>query len=150
MSTYAKFYALLNKMPYVTKADLILQYSKNKTDSLRTFYNKYRSDYDLMLQGMQNAVENTEETTSLKIDADDLKKRRLRSLILRAMQDQGVMVKDRDWSAVNNFVSKHAGEGKSLSNMSLEELTTFNKQVHKLLDWYRVKKEKQRLIALQN
>lgn len=150
MSTHAKFYALLKLMPYVTKADLISQYSKNKTSSLREFYTKYRSDYDLMLRDMQKVVDSTVEIVKPQIDADEPRKRKLRSLILRAMQDQGIMVKNKDWSAVNNFVSKYAGNGKSLSNMSIDELTTFNRQVHKILDWHRAKIEKHKLIALQN
>lgn len=151
MNPHAKFHALIKQMPYVTKADLVLQYSKNKTASLREFYNEYPAEYSIMLRDMEIAVNNAQnENVKHQEDADEPKKRKLRSLILRAMQDQGVMVVNRDWSAVNSFVSRYAGIGKSLSNMSLEELTKFNKQVHKLLDWHKAKVEKQIRTALLN
>lgn len=151
MGTHAKFYALLKQMPYATKAGLILQYSKNQTESLRDFYKMFPAEYSIMLRDMENTVNNTRiETVKPQTDIDEPKKRKLRSLILRAMQDQGVTVVNRDWSAVNSFVSRYAGIGKSLSNMSLDELTKFNKQVHKLLDWHKAKQEKQIRIASLN
>lgn len=102
-----------------------------------------------MLTDMENKVTPPQPSPKGR-EADEPQKRRFRSLILRAMQEQGVTVKNRDWSDVNNFVEKYAGTGKSLSNMSLDELKKFNAQVHKLLDWHNMKREVNLRAALMN
>ncbi len=152
MNQHAKFYALIKQMPYANKTDLVSTYSKGKTASLRDFYKLDPKGYEIMLSDMVKCVANGKNTPQPSPKATDsgTEKRRFRSLILRAMQDQGVMVVNRDWSPVNEFVARYAGDGKSLNNMSLDELKKFNKQVHKLLEWHKAQIEKRIKQALLN
>lgn len=139
MSKFSRFYALLNQMPHADKAEVVCSYSGGKTTSLREFLNLDPRGFDFMLSDLQNKSKPTQKPT---INAkEENQKRRYRSLILRAMQDQGVTVQNCDWSDVNNFVSRYAGANKKLSTMTLDELKKFNSQVHKLLDYYNAKKE---------
>jgi hypothetical protein len=140
MSDFAKFYVLLRQFPYADKEEIVSAYSDGETTSLREFKKRNPRGFNRMLTDLENKTANIQPNETKKT-TDEPQKRKYRSLILRAMQDQGVMVKGRDWSAVNAFVEKFAGTGKSLSNMSLDELKNFNRQVHKLLDWHNMKKE---------
>mgnify|MGYP001094615431 CR=1 FL=1 len=149
MSDFAKFYALLKKLPYADKETIVSTYSGDVTRSLREFKKCNPTGFRWMLTDLENKTAGI-ETKKPQKSTDEPQKRRFRSLILRAMQDQGVTVKDRDWSDVNAFVERYAGVGKSLSNMSLDELKTFNAQVHKLLDWYIKKKLAAMALAIMN
>ncbi|GHV13576.1 hypothetical protein FACS1894169_00880 [Bacteroidia bacterium] len=143
MSDFAKFYVLFNKIPYADKEEIVSTYSGGETTSLREFKKRNPRGFSWMLTDLENKVGTSPQPSPKERgqDADADKKRKYRSLILRAMQDQGVSVKGCDWSAVNAFVEKFAGKGKSLSNMSLDELKKFSRQVHKLLDYHNMKKE---------
>lgn len=140
MSDFAKFYALLKKLPYADKEAIVSTYSGDVTTSLRDFKKCNPAGFRWMLTDMERKAADL-KPSKMKKTPDEPQKRKYRSLILRAMQDQGVTVKNRDWSDVNAFVEKFAGKGKTLSNMSLEELKKFNAQVHKLLDYYNMKRE---------
>ena len=140
MSDFAKFYALLKQLPYADKEEIVATYSGDETTSLREFLKRNPQGFGWMLADLENKVATLQRQKPQKT-ADESQKRKYRSLILRAMQDQGVTVKNRDWSDVNAFVERFAGKGKSLSNMSLDELQSFNRQVHKLLDYYNMKRE---------
>ncbi|MDR2002129.1 MAG: hypothetical protein LBQ74_03790 [Prevotella sp.] len=149
MSDFAKFYALLKQLPHADKETVIKSYSGDETTSLREFKKRNPRGFSWMLTDMENKISNIRQNTPEK-SKNEPQKRRFRSLILRAMQEQGVTVKNRDWSDVNNFVEKYAGTGKSLSNMSLDELKKFNAQVHKLLDWHNMKREVNLRAAFMN
>jgi len=148
MSSFAKFYALLKMFPYADKETIVSTYSGGATTSLREFFARNPKGFSWMLTDLENKADNAQAKPAH--DKDEQQKRRFRSLILRAMQDQGVTVKNRDWSDVNAFVERHAGKGKSLSNMSLDELKRFNAQVHKLLDWHNAKNEQKVYLSIMN
>lgn len=149
MSDFAKFYALLKQMPHADKETIIESYSGGETTSLREFKKRNPRGFSWMLTDMENKVTSPQSSPKGR-EADEPQKRRFRSLILWAMQEQGVTVKNRDWSDVNSFVEKYAGTGKSLSNMSIDELKKFNAQVHKLLDWHNTRKEAALRAAIMN
>ena len=149
MSNFAKFYTLLKQMPQADKETLVDAYSGGRTSSLRDFASSDPTGFRFMIADMESKVNNV-PAKAKKNDADEPQKRRFRSLILRAMQDQGVMVVNGDWSAVNEFVRRYAGRDKKLSTMTLDELKTFNSQVHKLLDWNNNKREMQLRKAMMN
>jgi len=147
MSDFSHFWALLKQMPHADKDTIVASYSGNLTSSLREFKNLNPRGFSFMLADMENKLKAMGNKTS---SPDEPRKRRFRSLILKAMQDQDVMVRNGDWSEVNRFVERFAGKGKSLSNMSLDELKKFNSQVHKLLDWHNMKKEARLRLAIMN
>ncbi|NDW10929.1 hypothetical protein [Dysgonomonas sp. 520] len=149
MSDFARFYALLKQMPHADKEELVFVYSDSKTTSLREFLRMDAIGFSKMVSDMQHQVDELKQNEE-KPQENEVVKRRFRSLILRAMQDQGVTVKNGDWSDVNNFVERYAGAGKRLSKMTLDELKIFNSQVHKLLDWHKAQIEKRARIALMN
>lgn len=151
MNDFARFYALLKQMPHADKELLVETYSEGRTTSLREFLKENPKGFWDMLQAMQLIVDNSTGRSKVKEHYDNVdEKRRLRSLILRALQDQGVAVKNGNWSTVNDFVTKHAGAGKRLSTMTLAELKKFNMQVHKILEWHLKKQDALRKRAMFN
>lgn len=150
MNNITRFWALLKQLPHADKEALVLAYSDNKTASLRDFLTDDPRGFSYMLIAMQNEVNKLKKDKPKMVSKDDVEKRRFRSLILRAMQDQVVMVRGGDWSEVNEFVVKYAGFGKTLSNMTLDELKKLNRQVHKLLEWHNNKKEIAVRLAIMN
>ena len=160
MSDFAKFYALLKQLPYAEKEAIVSTYSGGETTSLREFKKRNPRGFGWMLADLEsktappqpspNNVRQSEAESKGRETESEARKRKYRSLILRAMQEQGIAAKGRDWSDVNDFVERFAGKGKSLSNMSLEELQNFNRQVHKLLDWHNTKREIAARTALMN
>ncbi|MFC4673598.1 hypothetical protein [Dysgonomonas termitidis] len=153
MSDFAKFYALLKQLPYADKEEIVLSYSGKRTASLREFKRVDATGFRYMLADLERKAAPPQPSPEVREQADaetEVKKRKYRSLILRAMQEQGVTVKNRDWSEVNNFVVRYAGEGKTLKNMSLEELKKFSRQVHKLLEWHNNKRQEMLIKAIMN
>ena len=150
MSDFAKFYALLKQLPYADKEAIVSTYSSGKTTSLREFKKCNPRGFGWMLADLESKATPPQPSPKERETESETRKRKYRSLILRAMQEQGVSAKGRDWSDVNDFVERFAGKGKSLSNMSLEELQNFNRQVHKLLDWHNAKREIAARTALMN
>ena len=113
---YSRFYALLGRMPTIDKdelkADLVRQYTDNRTDSLKEMTDK---EYDLMCDGMQRQSNGYK---AREIAREEL--RRKRSAALHLLQKHGIDT--TDWNCVNAFCKNPRIAGKEFGKLTTEEL----------------------------
>ena len=110
VTNFARFYASFNRLPCAGdredfKKSVVLQYTWDRTDSLREMTRKEYNECCTALEKM----------TGYK---DELKKKR--SVCLRLMQRIGVDTKD--WARVNNFCEHPRIAGKPFARITADEL----------------------------
>lgn len=110
VTNFARFYASFNLLPYdgdreEFKKSIVMQYTWNRTESLREMT---RKEYD-------DCCEALEKLTGRK---EELKKRR--SACLKLMQQIGIDTSD--WARVNDFCQHPRIAGKPFARINLEEL----------------------------
>lgn len=110
VTNFARFYASFNRLPCAgdredLKKSVVLQYTWNRTDSLREMT---RREYDDCCTAL-------EKMTGYK---DELKKKR--SVCLRLMQRIGVDT--GDWARINNFCQHPRIAGKPFARITVAEL----------------------------
>lgn len=110
VTNFARFYASFNRLPCPGdredfKKSVVLQYTWNRTDSLREMT---RNEYNECCAALENM-------TGYK---DELKKKR--SVCLRLMQRIGVDTKD--WARINNFCEHPRIAGKPFARLSVTDL----------------------------
>lgn len=114
VNNYARFYTLLNRVAYAgdreeLKKSLVLQYTLNRTDSLR----------EMTAEEYAGCCATLEKITGYR---DEQKK--LRSRVLKQMQQMGIYT--TDWTRVNAFCADARISGKvfrQLTNGDLEKLS---------------------------
>lgn len=107
---FGRFYALFNKLPWSGDRDefkksIVLQYTWNRTDSLREMT---RCEYESCCKGL-------EELLGLR---EALRKNR--SLCLKLMQKCGVDT--TDWQRINDFCRHPRISGKEFSRLGIDDL----------------------------
>lgn len=116
MRNYARFYALLKRMPGTDreelKKDLVLQYTNGRTESLKEVTDK---EYDAMCNAMQDTDGRKRER---EIYRENL--RRKRSNLLKQMQKMGIDT--TDWNAIDSFCMNPRISGKVFRNLTVDEL----------------------------
>ena len=113
----ARFYALFNKLPFngdreEFKKSIVLQYTWNRTDSLREMT---RLEYKTCCEGLEKLAGVDERRQKMQ---EELKY--WRSVCLRLMQKMGIDTSD--WARVNDFCRNPRIAGKAFSQISSDEL----------------------------
>ena len=115
VTNFARFYALFNKLPYTGdreefKKDIVLQYTWNRTDSLREMTKREYDDCCSALEKLtgQDGWRRKEEL------------RRRRSACLHLMQQMGIDT--TDWARINDFCRNPRIAGKPFRQITAEEL----------------------------
>lgn len=114
VTNFARFYASFNQLPYSGdreefKRQIVLQYTWNRTESLR----------EMTLKEYTACCEGLEQLTGRK---DELKKKR--SQCLKLMQQIGIDTSD--WARINNFCQNPRIAGKPFYKITLDELETLS------------------------
>ncbi len=132
--SFAKFYVLLGQMPGVNKEDLVWQYSGLLTTSLREFRDRNPYGYERMLIDMQQTINQMKRRKPKQIAATDeitAELKRLRSAVLHRLQKHGIDT--TDWDRVNAFMRQSRIAGKTLGEMSIDELRAFIPKMQSIL-----------------
>lgn len=112
---YGAFYSLLNRLPTsdrdVLKESIVLQYTDNRTSSLREMSIQ---EYNAAVAGMQKLVPPTYQEQLIKI------RRQKRSSVLHQMQLMGIDTSN--WDKVNSFCQNSRIAGKAFRDLDCEEL----------------------------
>lgn len=113
---YARFYALLNRLPTADreelKAELVRQYTGGRTDSLREMAD---GEYDGLCEAMQRMDSGWRAREAYR---EELRYRR--SVCLKLMQKRGIDT--TDWGRVDAFCLDPRISGKRFARLSTEEL----------------------------
>lgn len=124
VNNFARFYKAFNALPYMgdkneLKESLVSEVTAGRTTSLREVT---RREYDALCKSI--------EETLPKDPAKELylkERRRLRSACLKQMQKIGIDT--TDWGKVDAFCLKPTIRGKRFSDLDLDELRLFNRQL---------------------
>lgn len=109
-STHGQFFTLLKQLPEAKKEEIVYAYSNGTTESLSEFHRDDIQGYNLMIRELQKRVQ-------MEIDRET---KRLRSAILKRLQEYGVDT--TDWHEVNRFLELPQIAGKRLYNMSQDDM----------------------------
>jgi hypothetical protein len=127
--SHARFYALLKQIPQMGKDELVWQYSRLSTNSLSEFCEHDPQGYERMICDMQKLVDEINGHKPRNPDTVELK--RLRSAILHRLQKHGIDT--TDWSRVNAFMRQSRIAGKTLGEMSIEEMKALIPKLQNIL-----------------
>ena len=116
VDNYARFYALLRRMPCADKETLVSQYSDGRTTHLRELS---ESEYCAMCDAMARVAGEDESRRGL---------RRLRSAVLHRMQLLGVDT--ADWGKVDKFCQDKRIAGMTFRDIDVEGLDALLKKLH--------------------
>lgn len=137
-SPFARFFALLSKLPHLDKDDLVWQYSHMLTTSLNELYSKRPDKYQAMIADMQAMVNELALPNSRIWDAKPEQKgqstaelKKYRSAILLRLQKHGIDT--TNWDIVNRFMRQPRIAGKTLGEMSIAELKAFIPKIESIL-----------------
>ena len=123
---YAEFYALIKKLPGATdglKEDLVMQFTKGRTTSLREMSDK---EYKAMCASLR---ETQNEGMSAEMHKKELKKRR--SAVLKRLTKLGVDTSE--WANVDNYCLSPRIAGKKFAKLSIEELAALIPKLENML-----------------
>lgn len=117
VTNFSRFYASFNKLPYhgdreVFKQQIVLQYTWNRTDSLREMTSK---EYEACCSALEKLSGQDEWRQKLREEL-----RRNRSVCLKLMQQLGIDT--TDWDRVNAFCNNPRIAGKPFARVSAAEL----------------------------
>jgi hypothetical protein len=146
---HARFYGLLAKMNGADKDDIVWQYSDMLTTSLSEFLSKKPQKYARMIVDLQQIVDSCpkNDTEKEKLVKDrELKKRR--SAILVRLQRYGIDT--TNWTEVNRFMRQPKIAGKTLGEMSIEEMNRLISKLESILTKTRAKTEQLNILAKNN
>lgn len=112
VKNFARFYMLLKEMPGANKEDLVRQYTKDRTESLKEMKAK---EYKEMCSAMEKIVHGKasyiEEITQMKA---------ARSAVLTRLQKIGIDT--TNWNRIDEFCLNPKIAGKAFRNIPYEEL----------------------------
>lgn len=112
-NNFTRFYALLKRLPgNPTKEQFVLDYTKNRTSSLREMD---VNEYEAMCDSMQRVIDGEQQVAP----ARDLL-RKSRSKVLHWIQRAGVDT--TDWNRINAFCMDKRVAGKVFRELTVEEL----------------------------
>lgn len=109
---YARFYALLKRLPGADKETLVYQYTNGRTTHL---HETTLREYDTMCNDMERVAGYDERMEAVRKEL-----RRRRSVCLKLMQQLGVDT--TDWARVDDFCRNPRLAGKPFRNIDTEEL----------------------------
>jgi hypothetical protein len=117
VTNFARFYAAINALPQVSDKDefkrqVVMQYTWNRTDSLREMTRKEYSECCYALERLSGLTE---------------KRKRERSICLKLMQEIGIDT--TDWARVNDFCRHPRIAGKAFAQISIEDLEALSKKL---------------------
>ena len=117
VTNFARFYALFNKLPCTGdreefKKSIVLQYTWNRTDSLKEMTAK---EYEACCTALEKLSGQDEWRQKLREEL-----RRKRSLCLNLMQKLGINTSD--WARINDFCSNPRIAGKAFRQITVDEL----------------------------
>ena len=117
VTNFARFYALFNKLPYQGdreefKKQIVLQYTWNRTDSLKEMTAK---EYEVCCTALEKLSGQDEWRQKLREEL-----RRKRSVCLKLMQQ--LSIDTTDWNRVNEFCNNPRIAGKPFVQVSTAEL----------------------------
>lgn len=121
VTNFARFYALFNKLPYSGdreefKRNLVMQYTWNRTDSLREMTPK---EYSACCIALEKLTGGDEWRQKLREEL-----RRKRSVCLKLMQRLGVDT--TDWNRVNAYCRDPRIAGKPFAEITADELESLS------------------------
>lgn len=117
VTNFARFYASFNKLPYdgdreEFKKSIVMQYTWNRTDSLREMTSK---EYDACCVTLEKLSGQDEWRQKLRQEL-----RHRRSVCLKLMQKLGIDTSD--WARINDFCRHPRIAGKPFARIASEEL----------------------------
>lgn len=127
VTNYARFYTLLNRMPYKgdkedLKCSLVSEFSHGRTDSLKEVT---KLEYNAMCVSMERVVP-SEARRWWKEE-----RRRARSVCLNLMQKIGIDT--TDWTAINNYCRSPKIAGVEFRELDIEGLGRLSLKLRMIL-----------------
>lgn len=119
VDNFARFFAVLKRLPGADKETLVYQYASGRTDSLRQMT---RREYDKMVYDMEQVVGYDERKRQ---QVAELKKQR--SSCLHLMQRLGIDTSD--WARVNDFCRHPRIAGKEFRLLRVDELEELQRKL---------------------
>lgn len=112
IDNYARFYALLRKLPGADKDELVYRFTDGRTTHLHLMA---REEYDSMCRLMEQMAGHDERRARWRQEM-----KRWRSTCLRLMQQLGIDT--TDWARVNDFCMNPRIAGKPFARITLDGL----------------------------
>jgi hypothetical protein len=128
---HGQFYSLLAKMKGQSKDNLVWKYSNMLTTSLSEFQEKKPEDYRRMIGDMQKIVNATTDKTPATAYQAERELKKKRSAILHRLQKYGIDT--TDWNVVNKFMRNPKIAGKTLGEMSVDEMNLLIPKLESIL-----------------
>lgn len=127
VTNFARFYTLLNRMPYVgdkedLKRDLVLQGTNGRTGSLREVSKK---EYAAICESMERVALGNDREKFIE------QRRRSRSICLKLLQKIGVDT--TEWDKVNSYCKSPKIAGKVFRDLNLDELDELSLKLRMIL-----------------
>ena len=127
ITNFARFYTLLNRMPYVgdkedLKRELVIQCTNGRTNSLREVSKK---EYVAICEAMERVAPG--------VDRDEFAEqlRKSRSVCLRLMQKIGVDT--TSWRVVNDYCNSPKIAGADFRDLSIDDLDRLSLKLRMIL-----------------
>lgn len=140
VTNFARFYISFNKLPYrgdreEFKRSIVLQYTCNRTDSLREMT---RKEYNICCDALEKLTGKDEWRQKMR---EELRYRR--SVCLKLMQKLGIDTSD--WACINEFCKNPRIAGKPFGRISVEELEHLSVKLRSIQrkGGFRVREEKE-------
>lgn len=138
MANHGQFFKIIQQLPEAKKEEIVWAYSNGTTESLSEFLRDDPNGYTLMINELQKRVQ-------MEIDRET---KRLRSAILKRLQEYGINT--TDWHEVNRFLELPQIAGKRLYNMTHEDMHTLIPKMQSILSKNKQKTNKVKEIAQLN
>lgn len=120
---YARFYALLKRLPGANKETLVYQYTNGRTTHL---HKTTLREYDTMCNDMERVAGYDERMEAVRKEL-----RRRRSVCLKLMQQAGIDT--TDWQRINDFCRHPKIAGKAFARLSLSDLDTLQTKLRTIM-----------------
>lgn len=120
---YARFYALLKRLPGADKETLVYQYTNGRTTHL---HETTLREYDTMCNDMERVAGYDERMEAVRKEL-----RRRRSVCLKLMQQAGIDT--TDWQRINDFCRHPKIAGKAFARLSLSDLDTLQTKLRTIM-----------------
>ena len=138
MANHGQFFKIIQQLPEAKKEEIVWAYSNGTTESLSEFLKDDPKGYTLMINELQKRVQ-------MEIDRET---KRLRSAILKRLQEYGVNT--TDWHEVNRFLELPQIAGKRLYNMTHDDMRALIPKLQSILRKHNEKTEKAKEISQLN
>ena len=102
---------------------------------------------DLTDEDLQHAVNKLSEMKAVEVD---VKKRKLRSIVLSTLQKLGIYQNNHDWAQVNGYLLQPKIAGKMLFELTEVEMDALILKLHSILSKQELKKDEIKRFAANN